>query len=95
MFDIGMLELIVLAVISILVLGPDKLPEAMKQLAKFIKKIKNMWNDATKDIRQELEMEEMKEEMKKYKEELNKIQKNLPTKDNSINSSRDMSDFLK
>jgi sec-independent protein translocase protein TatB len=95
MFDIGMLELIVLAVISILVLGPDKLPEAMKQLAKFIKKIKKMWNDATKDIRQELEMEEMKEEMKKYKEELNKLQKNLPNEKTKINSSRDMSDFLK
>jgi sec-independent protein translocase protein TatB len=93
MFDIGMVELIVIAVISILVLGPDKLPEAMKQVAKFIKKIKRMWNDATKDIRQEIEMEEMKEEMQKYTEELNKLQENLPK--NKINSSRDMSDFLK
>ena len=91
MFDIGMPELLVIAVVAILVLGPDKLPEAMKQIARLINKTKRMWNDATKDIRQEIELEEMKEEMKKYKDELNKIQNSLPHE--KLN--KDMSDLLK
>jgi len=91
MFDIGMPELIVIMVVAILVLGPDKLPEAMKQVARFMGKAKRMWNDATKDIRQEIELDEMREEMKKYKEELNKLQNSLPH--DKLN--RDMSDLLK
>ncbi len=95
MFDIGSPEIILTLIIAILVLGPDKLPEALKALARIIKKLKRMWNDATKDIRQELEMEDMKEEMQKYKDELEKIQKELPKKNTTINNNRDMSDFLK
>jgi len=96
MLDIGFSELLVIVVLAILVLGPDKLPEAMKDLARFIKKIKKMWRDATADITRELEMEEMKEEIKKYKEEMKKLQ-NETKIDNPLDAlnNRDMKDFLK
>ena len=96
MLDIGFSEFLVVIVLAVLVLGPDKLPEAMKDFARFIKKIKKMWADATSDITRELELEEMKEEVKKYKDELNKLQ-NETKINNPIDSlnSRDMKDFLK
>jgi len=96
MLDIGFSELLVVVVLAILVLGPDKLPEAMKDLARFIKKMKKMWRDATADITRELEMEEMKEEVKKYKEELKKLQNDTKI-DNPLDAlnNRDMKDFLK
>ena len=80
--DIGFSELLFVAVIAVIVLGPDKLPEAMKAFGKFIGKIKRMWNDATADIRKEIELEEMKAEMEKYKEELQKLQRKV---DNDVN----------
>jgi sec-independent protein translocase protein TatB len=98
MLDIGFSEFLVVVVLSVLVLGPDKLPEAMKDFARFIKKIKKMWRDATADITRELEIEEMKEEVKKYKDELNKLQNetkiDIQNPVDSLNS-RDMKDFLK
>jgi len=96
MLDIGFSEFLVVVVLAVLVLGPDKLPEAMKDFARFIKKIKKMWRDATADITKELEMEEMKEEIQKYKDELNRLQ-NETKIDNPIDSlnSRDMRDILK
>jgi sec-independent protein translocase protein TatB len=96
MLDIGFSEFLVVVVLAVLVLGPDKLPEAMKDFARLIKKLKKMWRDATADITKELEMEEMKEEIKKYKEELNKLQ-NETKIDNPVDAlnSRDMKDFLK
>ena len=80
--DIGFSELLFVAVIAIIVLGPEKLPEAMKAFGKFIGRLKRMWNDATADIRREIELEEMKAEMEKYKEELQKLQKKI---DNDVN----------
>ena len=98
MLDIGFSEFLVVIVLAVLVLGPDKLPEAMKDFARFIKKIKKMWKDATADITRELEMEDMKEEVKKYKDELNKLQNetkiDIQNPVDSLNS-RDMNDFLK
>jgi sec-independent protein translocase protein TatB len=98
MLDIGFSEFLVVIVLAVLVLGPDKLPEAMKDFARFIKKIKKMWKDATADITRELEIEEMREEVKKYKDELNKLQNetkiDIQNPVDSLNS-RDMNDFLK
>jgi sec-independent protein translocase protein TatB len=96
MLDIGFSELLVVVVLAVLVLGPDKLPEAMKDFARFIKKMKKMWSDATADITRELEMEDMKEEVEKYKKELKKLQ-NETKIDNPLDTlnSRDMKDLLK
>ena len=97
MLDIGFSEFLVVIVLAVLVLGPDRLPDAMKDIARFIKKVKKMWRDATSDITRELEMEEMKEEVKKYKDELNKLQNDTKINVEPLDSlnSRDMKDFLK
>ena len=68
--DIGFSELLIVVFIAIVVLGPEKLPEAMVKLGRFVGKIRRMWDDATRDIKKEIELEEMKEEMQKYKKQL-------------------------
>jgi len=83
--DMGFTEILFIAVIAIIVLGPDKLPEAMVQIGRFVGKIKKMWRDATADIRKELELEEMKEEMQKYKKQLEELQKKVDTDVSDIN----------
>ena len=85
MLDIGSTEFLFIIIIAIIVLGPDKLPEALKTTGKFIGKLKRMWRDATEDIRREIELEEMKEEMKKYKEELQKLQQQVNKDTSEIN----------
>ena len=84
--NMGFTEILFIAVIAIIVLGPDKLPEAMVQIGRFVGKIKKMWRDATADIRKELELEEMKEEMQKYKKQLEELQKKVDTDVGEINS---------
>ena len=83
--DMGFTEILFIAVIAIIVLGPEKLPEAMVQIGRFVGKIKKMWRDATADIRKELELEEMKEEMQKYKKQLEELQRKVDTDVGEIN----------
>ena len=85
MLDIGSTEFLFIIIIAIIVLGPDKLPEALKTTGRLIGKAKRMWRDATADIRRELELEEMKEEMQKYKEELKKLQEQVNKDTQEIN----------
>lgn len=62
-------EIIVILVVAILVLGPDKLPEAIVQIAKILKAVKRNIDDAKSSIEKEIRINDLKEEAKKYKDE--------------------------
>ena len=53
-FDIGPLELIALAVIAMLVLGPDKLPRYAADAARMLRQVRRMANDAKTEVSREL-----------------------------------------
>ena len=53
-FDIGPLELIALAVIAMLVLGPDKLPRYAADAARVLRQVRRMANDAKAEMSREL-----------------------------------------
>ncbi len=70
MFGMGLSEIFFIVVIAILFLGPDKLPDAMVQIAKFFRSIKRTVNDAKTSLEEELKISELKEEAFKYKKQL-------------------------
>ncbi len=70
MFGMGLGELILIAIVAIIFLGPDKLPEAMVQIAKTFKKVKSTIADAKDSIESELHLAEIKNEALAYKKEL-------------------------
>jgi len=70
MFGIGFTELLLISIIAILFLGPDKLPEAMVQIAKFIKSVKNTVNDAKGALEEEMKVADLKDEALNYKKQL-------------------------
>jgi sec-independent protein translocase protein TatB len=57
MLDIGMGELLGIAVIALLVLGPDKLPKFAADAARFIRQVRSMADSAKEDVRRELDPE--------------------------------------
>ena len=63
-------EILVIAIIAVLFLGPDKLPSTMVQVAKFLKSLKKTVNDVKSSFDQEMKIQELKEDAKKYKESL-------------------------
>ncbi|EAL7652563.1 TPA: Sec-independent protein translocase subunit TatB [Campylobacter jejuni] len=73
-------EIIVILVVAILVLGPDKLPEAIVQIAKILKAVKRNIDDAKSSIEKEIRINDLKEEAKKYKDEFSSTNKNIRKK---------------
>ena len=72
MFGMSFTEILIIAVIAILFLGPDKLPQAMVKIAKFFKSFKSGINEAKQTLEQEVKMQELKDDAKKYQEKLQK-----------------------
>jgi sec-independent protein translocase protein TatB len=53
-FDIGTGELLALAVLALLVLGPEKLPRYAAEAARFLRQIRSLANDARSEVTREL-----------------------------------------
>ena len=70
MFGMSFGEILIIAVIAILFLGPDKLPDAMLKIAKFFKGFKKTINEAKDTIEQEMHIAEFKESAISYKKQL-------------------------
>lgn len=54
MFGVGLPEFAVIAVVGILVFGPDKLPELARQAGRLIRQARKMANSARDELRSEL-----------------------------------------
>jgi len=63
MFDIGFWEIVLISVIGLVVLGPQRLPIAIRTVLKWVNTAKSMANSVKNEISQELELHEMNENM--------------------------------
>jgi sec-independent protein translocase protein TatB len=77
MFGIGFFEFVVIAIIIIIFLGPDKLPEAFIKVVKTLKNISKTVYEAKGAIEKEINLEELKEDSKKYRALLEKNTKSI------------------
>lgn len=50
MFDIGLGEIVILAVLGLLVFGPDRLPKAASDAARMVRNVRAMATNARKDL---------------------------------------------
>lgn len=73
-------EIIVVLVIAILVLGPEKLPSTIVEIAKIIKALKSNIDEAKASINKELKIAELKDEAQKYKDEFSQTNENIRKK---------------
>ena len=54
MFDVGLLELAVIALVAVVVLGPDKLPDLARQAAELLHRARGLARNARDELRSEL-----------------------------------------
>ncbi len=99
MFGMSFGEIFVIAIIAILFLGPEKLPDAMVKIAKFFASFKKSINEAKDTIEHEIHLSDLKEEALSYKEELkksvNKVKKEVNLLDDLNEGIEDIKESVK
>jgi sec-independent protein translocase protein TatB len=60
MFDIGFSELLVIAVVALIVIGPERLPKVARTAGHMFGRLQRYVNDVKADITREMELEELK-----------------------------------
>jgi sec-independent protein translocase protein TatB len=60
MFDIGFSELLLIAVVALIVIGPERLPKVARTLGHLFGRMQRYVNDVKADISREIELDELR-----------------------------------
>jgi sec-independent protein translocase protein TatB len=74
MFDIGFSELLIIAVVALIVLGPQRLPHAARLAGLWVRRLRSQWYAVKADLERELADEEFR---RSVGEPLEALQKRL------------------
>jgi sec-independent protein translocase protein TatB len=70
MFDIGFTELLIVAVVALIVVGPERLPTAVRTVGMWVGRIRRTLGNVQKEISEELRVDEMRKAAKEQQEQL-------------------------
>ncbi|GAB3353042.1 Sec-independent protein translocase protein TatB [Chromohalobacter beijerinckii] len=70
MFDMGFLELMLIGVVALLVLGPERLPTAARTVGLWIGKIKRTVSGMQREINAQLEAEDLRQKLNEQQRKL-------------------------
>ena len=65
MFDIGFAELVVIAVVALLVIGPERLPETVRTASAWLNRLRRGFNELKMEVQQELHNDAVMRELKR------------------------------
>ena len=65
MFDVSLVELAVIALVALLVLGPERLPRAARTVGLYVRKARQSWYSVRADIERELAADELKRSLER------------------------------
>ncbi|MDI9238183.1 Sec-independent protein translocase protein TatB [Lysobacter sp. LF1] len=77
MFDIGFSEIFVIAIVALLVLGPERLPKAARFAGLWVRRARAQWHSVKSELESELAAEELKRSLRETQESLRETQLEL------------------
>ena len=91
MFDIGFTELVLIGIVGLLVIGPERLPGALRTGSTWLRKIKRGFNDIKREVEQELHNDSVLQGLKKtgtdLSQEVNDIRGEIKNATDSLDQS--------
>src|ERR1044072_6784566 len=86
MFDIGFSELLVIGIVALIVIGPEKLPRVARTIGHLVGRMQRYVADVKADINREIELEELR----KMRDSMQKAASDIQTTvDTELNKTAD------
>ncbi|GAB3067163.1 Sec-independent protein translocase protein TatB [Stenotrophomonas tumulicola] len=77
MFDIGFSELLVIAIVALVVLGPERLPKAARFAGLWVRRARNQWDSVKQELERELQAEDIKRQMQDVRQSMQDTENEL------------------
>ncbi len=73
MFDFGFWELLLVMLVALVVVGPQRLPKLAAQIGEWIGRMRRLVNQFKHNVQQELQTEELREAMRQQQNEIQEL----------------------
>lgn len=73
MFDLGFTEMMLIGIVALIVIGPERLPAVARTTGKYFGRLKRFMTTVKADVEQELRADELREILNKQQQELNSL----------------------
>ena len=87
MFDIGFSELLVIAVVALIVIGPERLPKVARTVGHLLGRLQRYVNDVKADINREMQLDELKKLQQQVAEQARSMEQSVSAQMTSVESS--------
>lgn len=77
MFDIGFGELLLIAVVALVVLGPERLPKAARFAGLWVRRARNQWDSVKQELERELHAEELQRNLRSMRQSVQQTEREL------------------
>ena len=77
MFDVGFSELIVIALVALIVIGPERLPRVARTLGALLGRAQRYVNDVKADIQREVDLDELKNIQSTFQDAAKSVQQSV------------------
>jgi sec-independent protein translocase protein TatB len=89
MFDIAFSELILIAVVALLVIGPERLPKVARTAGVMFGRLQRYVNDVKADIQREMELDELKKLRSQFEDAAKSVEESVGEVDKQIRAASD------
>jgi len=79
MFDVGFSEIVVIAVVALIVIGPERLPKVARTLGHLFGRMQRYVNDVKSDISREMELDELRKLQASVQDAAHSIEQSVST----------------
>nr|WP_295382635.1 Sec-independent protein translocase protein TatB [Pseudoxanthomonas sp.] len=77
MFDIGFPELVVIAIVALIVLGPERLPKVARFAGLWVRRARAQWHSVKDELERELAADELKRSLRDTEEALRETERKV------------------
>jgi len=91
MFDVGFSELLVIALVALVVIGPERLPKVARTVGVLLGRLQRYVNDVKSDINREMQLDELKKIQEQVSSQAREMQDSLTTDMRSVEDSLNQS----
>ncbi|MEN9590987.1 MAG: hypothetical protein RLZZ481_2773 [Pseudomonadota bacterium] len=84
MFDVSFTELLVIGVVALVVIGPERLPKVARTLGHLVGRAQRYVNDVKTDIQREVELDELRNLKNQMQDAAQSVQSSLQSTEDSL-----------
>jgi len=94
MFDIGFWEILLILVLALVIIGPERLPGAARQAGYFVRKARRYIEGVRSEVESELDIGEFKRMLHNQEVQINELQRQLKSSMDNVKADLPTSEFL-